>query len=66
VRGADCIYVIKEGTTVEAGTHTELVERPNGVYRTLSQLQFHSSSPPPQENDSWPVPLLPGHPLPRP
>jgi ATP-binding cassette subfamily B protein len=40
VRKADCIYVIKDGETVESGTHAELVARPEGVYRNLSQLQF--------------------------
>ena len=40
VRKADCIYVIKDGETVEAGTHADLVNRPDGVYRNLSQLQF--------------------------
>jgi ATP-binding cassette subfamily B protein len=40
VRRADQIYVIKEGEVVESGTHDELVGRPGGVYRTLSELQF--------------------------
>jgi ATP-binding cassette subfamily B protein len=40
VRRADRIYVIKEGRAVEAGTHEELLARPGGVYRTLSELQF--------------------------
>jgi ATP-binding cassette subfamily B protein len=40
VRTADKIYVIKEGQTVESGTHSELIERQDGVYRTLSELQF--------------------------
>jgi ATP-binding cassette subfamily B protein len=40
VRQADRIYVIKDGTIAESGTHTELIGRPNGVYRTLSELQF--------------------------
>jgi ABC transporter fused permease/ATP-binding protein len=40
VRTADKIYVIKEGQTVESGTHTELIERQDGLYRTLSELQF--------------------------
>jgi ATP-binding cassette subfamily B protein len=40
VRRADRIFVVKEGEVVEAGTHDELVTRPNGVYRTLSELQF--------------------------
>jgi ATP-binding cassette subfamily B protein len=40
VRRADCIYVIKEGQLVEAGTHEELRNRLGGIYRTLSELQF--------------------------
>jgi ATP-binding cassette subfamily B protein len=39
VRRADRIFVIKDGRTVEAGTHTELMARPEGLYRTLSELQ---------------------------
>lgn len=40
VRHADRIYVINDGMTVESGTHDELVEDMDGVYRMLSQLQF--------------------------
>jgi ATP-binding cassette subfamily B protein len=40
VRKADRIYVIKEGTLAESGTHAELIAHPGGVYRTLSELQF--------------------------
>jgi ATP-binding cassette subfamily B protein len=40
VRAADQIFVLKEGELVESGTHAELVERENGVYRTLSEMQF--------------------------
>jgi len=40
VRTADCIFVIKDGEMVESGTHSELVEKETGVYRTLSELQF--------------------------
>ena len=40
VRRADRIYVIKDGATVEAGTHDELVGREQGIYRTLSELQL--------------------------
>jgi ATP-binding cassette subfamily B protein len=40
VRRADCIYVVKEGEVVESGTHAELLTRPDGLYRTLSELQF--------------------------
>jgi ATP-binding cassette subfamily B protein len=39
VRGSDRIYVIKEGQVVEAGTHAELLEQRDGVYRTLAELQ---------------------------
>jgi ATP-binding cassette subfamily B protein len=45
VRRAGCIYVIKEGEVVESGTHDELVARPDGVYRTLSELQFDPGEP---------------------
>src|SRR5262249_55332276 len=41
VRQADCIYVIKEGEVIEAGTHEELLAQPGGLYRTLSELQFN-------------------------
>ncbi len=40
VRSADCIFVLKDGAIVEEGTHEELSRRPEGVYRTLSLLQF--------------------------
>ncbi len=40
VRTADRIYVLNEVTTVESGTHEELLARPDGVYRTLCRLQF--------------------------
>jgi ABC-type multidrug transport system fused ATPase/permease subunit len=42
VRRADRIFVIKDGRIVESGTHDELVAWPDGVYRTLSELQFTS------------------------
>jgi ATP-binding cassette subfamily B protein len=40
VRTAARIFVLKEGEIVESGTHAELLERENGVYRNLSELQF--------------------------
>jgi ATP-binding cassette subfamily B protein len=43
VRNADRIFVIKDGSTVESGTHAELMEKEDGVYRTLSELQFDGS-----------------------
>src|SRR5262249_11351268 len=41
VRRADCIFVLKEGEVAEAGTHAELLARPGGVFRTLSELQLN-------------------------
>jgi ABC-type multidrug transport system fused ATPase/permease subunit len=40
VRGADCIFVLDHGRVVESGTHAELMERPDGMYRNLSLLQL--------------------------
>ena len=34
--------MIKDGQVVEAGTHEQLLARPEGVYRTLSELQFQT------------------------
>lgn len=52
VRRADCIYVVREGEVVEAGTHEELLQHPDGLYRTLSELQFThefaETTPPPR------------------
>jgi ABC-type glutathione transport system ATPase component len=72
VRGADRIVVIKDGCTVEAGTHAELLERDEGLYRMLSQSQLDLTGSPKsdaKENDSWPQtnpPAEPLIPLPRP
>lgn len=40
MRNVDCIYVIKDGTILEAGTHEELVMNENGLYAGLIKLQF--------------------------
>jgi ATP-binding cassette subfamily B protein len=72
VRTADRIVVIKEGSTVESGTHAELLQREDGVYRTLSERQLEllaSPTPDSKEIDSWPQPRPspePLQPLPRP
>lgn len=40
VRNVDCIYVIKDGTIFESGTHEELALNENGLYAGLIKLQF--------------------------
>ncbi|WP_116126537.1 ABC transporter ATP-binding protein [Lewinella sp. IMCC34183] len=40
IRDVDRIYVIENGTIVEAGTHDELSARPRGAYSALARLQF--------------------------
>jgi ABC-type multidrug transport system fused ATPase/permease subunit len=40
VRKADQILVLEQGKLVEKGTHEELIQLPNGIYRNLSELQF--------------------------
>jgi ATP-binding cassette subfamily B protein len=40
VRRADRILVIRDGALVESGTHAELHQRENGLYRRLAELQF--------------------------
>ncbi len=40
VRRADRILVIQDGTMVESGTHAELNQQENGLYRRLAELQF--------------------------
>jgi ATP-binding cassette subfamily B protein len=36
---ASRLFVLKDGRLVEAGTHDELLAKPDGVYRTLYHLQ---------------------------
>ncbi|MFO0880620.1 MAG: ABC transporter transmembrane domain-containing protein [Gemmataceae bacterium] len=43
VRRADRIYVLNEGCIVESGSHLELMERPDSLYRDLSLLQLESN-----------------------
>jgi|WetSurSiteA1Bulk_404760.scaffolds.fasta_scaffold01136_2 ABC-type multidrug transport system fused ATPase/permease subunit len=40
VRNADKIIVLEEGMIVEQGTHTELMTNDNGLYKSLTELQF--------------------------
>jgi ATP-binding cassette, subfamily B, bacterial len=41
VRSADCIYAVQEGRIVESGTHDQLLNKPDGLYRYLHDIQFH-------------------------
>jgi ABC transporter fused permease/ATP-binding protein len=41
VRRADRILVIENGRLVESGTHAELNQQDNGLYRRLAELQFN-------------------------
>jgi ABC-type multidrug transport system fused ATPase/permease subunit len=41
VRKADQILVLDQGQLVEKGTHEELVQLTDGIYRNLSELQFN-------------------------
>ena len=43
IRDADRIIVIDGGKKVEEGKHEELLAKTNGLYRTLSELQFSES-----------------------
>ena len=40
IRQADQILVLNHGRIVEKGTHDELLKAENGLYRSLSELQF--------------------------
>ena len=40
VRNADKILVMDKGRIIEEGTHEQLLQLDNGIYRNLSQLQF--------------------------
>ena len=43
VRNADKICVLDKGHVVEIGSHQELMEIPEGLYKSLSKLQFASN-----------------------
>ncbi len=40
IRNADTILVLDNGVITEQGTHKELIEIENGIYKNLSNLQF--------------------------
>ncbi len=40
IRDVDKIYVLENGQILESGTHTELTEKEDGIYKNLARLQF--------------------------
>ncbi len=42
IREADKIVVLEKGKVIESGTHEELIQNEEGLYRYLSQLQFEA------------------------
>jgi ABC-type multidrug transport system fused ATPase/permease subunit len=40
IKNADNIMVLQDGKIVEQGTHTELINKTDGVYQNLSNIQF--------------------------
>jgi subfamily B ATP-binding cassette protein MsbA len=49
VRRADAIIVLERGRVVEVGRHDELINRPNGSYARLHQLQLLESKTDPDD-----------------
>ena len=46
IRRASCIYVVDGGGIAESGTHDELLQREDGVYRKLHEIQTsHDEAP---------------------
>jgi ABC-type multidrug transport system fused ATPase/permease subunit len=59
IRNADHIVVLKEGSAVEEGTHTELEAKENGVYANLLRAQHVALSVQEDANEDQPATLLP-------
>jgi ATP-binding cassette subfamily B protein len=45
IRSADCIYVVQDGRIVENGVHAELLQKNDGLYRRLHNIQFPTEFP---------------------
>ena len=43
IRNADKILVLDNGKITEEGTHQELINLENGIYKNLSNLQYSNS-----------------------
>ena len=50
IRRAACIYVIENGDIAESGTHDELVQREDGIYRKLHDIQANLEETPATAN----------------
>ncbi|MGI9627767.1 MAG: ATP-binding cassette domain-containing protein, partial [Longimicrobiales bacterium] len=48
---ADRIFAMKDGRLVEAGTHAQLLAKPEGLYRRLHTLQRELHNPDEHEHD---------------
>lgn len=46
IRRANCIYVVDGGHIVESGSHDELLQQEDGVYRKLHDIQFKDQEVP--------------------
>jgi ABC-type multidrug transport system fused ATPase/permease subunit len=46
IRDADNILVLQKGQLVESGTHQELIQMPDGLYKMLASLQFTDGQSP--------------------
>jgi ATP-binding cassette subfamily B protein len=46
IRKANCIYVVDGGQIVESGSHDDLLQREDGVYRKLHDIQFKDQEVP--------------------
>jgi ABC-type multidrug transport system fused ATPase/permease subunit len=43
IKNADEIVVLKDGEIVEKGNHSQLIQKENGVYQSLNELQLTNS-----------------------
>ena len=43
IKDVDRIYVFDDGSVAESGSHTELIQKDDGIYKNLANLQFNVS-----------------------